>query len=63
MKNIEIELSDRDLDCLKAISGRRNMKIEHCAVGLIQQAMRSWEKQRSDDLKILDEVRFRLSQS
>ena len=40
---MNIQLNERNIDRLTAISKRRAMSIEDCAHGLIQQAMRSWE--------------------
>lgn len=44
MKTLQLKLNERDHERLIAVARHRNMKPEDCAVGLIQQSARSWEK-------------------
>lgn len=46
--NVNIVLNERDYDRLKAIAKMNNMDAEYCAVGLIQQSLRIWEKSKNE---------------
>jgi hypothetical protein len=41
---MEIFLNERDMDRLDAVARYRGMSNEDCSVGLIQQAIKTWEE-------------------